>query len=600
VAENLGEGAAFIASGTAAGAGVSAAVGGMGLVGGFGGVGIGMAPVAAAGGVVGAAAYGAFCAIGEGDAAAFGAIGIGAVGGIGVSSVIGGMGLSFGGTAVGIGMGTMAAAGGVVGLAAYGIAKLIDQTGSGETAAQAFSRMEEKVLQMEAYTSALIELEAELSGEAWMQKFAALEIEDELKALKAQTRKKNSSYFNFYPSNSPTLPFTPAFKHVNAPNSSQQDSQSTPASITSKNHENWCCINTLKGHSGSVNSLAISRDGETIASASDDKTVILWNLKTSKRVWTFVGSSQEVYAVAISPDNQAIASGDFDRKITRWNLPNKELIGTLFYLNNPYSHSGFIYSLAFSPDGKTIVSGSADKTIRLWEPDTGKLKLTLNGHSEAVLSVAISPDSKIVVSGIADKTIRFWDLISGKETRILTGHSGWITSIAISPDGQILASVSTDGTIKLWNLHAGELLRTFSGQGVAIFSVAISPNREIIASGSQKEIKLWNLSTGELLDTLSGRYPVAFSADGQTLVSGGEGGNIKIWRQSAMSEFTPEPVLSGELSQVLVVNKNTAAEEVKLAYRRLARHYHPDVNTSANAKANMQAIIEAYKQFRQQ
>ncbi|HBE33454.1 MAG TPA: hypothetical protein DDW76_20835 [Cyanobacteria bacterium UBA11369] len=582
----------------------------MGLVGGFGGVGIGMAPVAAAGGVVGAAAFGAFCAIGEGDAAAFGAIGLGAVGGIGVSSAIGGMGLSFGGAAVGIGIGTMAAAGGVFGLAAYGIAKLIDQAGSGETAAQAFSRMEEKVLQMEAYTSALMELmelEAELSGEAWMQKFAALEIEDELKALKAQSRKKNSSYFNFSPSNSLTLRFTPVFQHGNTPNSSQQDSQSTRAdipeqtlSITSKNPENWCCINTLKGHSGSVNSLAISRDGETIASASDDKTVILWNLKTSKRVWTFVGSSQEVYAVAISPDNQAIASGDFDRKITRWNLPNKELIGTLFYLNNPYSHSGFVYSLAFSPDGKTIVSGSADKTIRLWQPDTGKLKRTLNGHSEAVLSVAISPDSKIVISGSADKTIRFWDLSSGKQTRILTGHSGSITSIAISPDGQIMASGSTDGTIKLWNLHAGELLRTFSGQGVAIFSVAISPNGEIIASGSKKEIKLWNLSNGELLHALSGRYPVAFSADGQTLVSGGEGSNIKIWRKSVMSELTPDSVLSGEWWEVLGVNKNTAAEEVKLAYRRLARHYHPDVNPSANAKANIQAIVEAYKKFRHQ
>lgn len=598
MAGNLGEGAAFIASGTAAGAGVSAAVGGMGLVGGFGGVGIGMAPVAAAGGVVGAAAYGAFCAIGEGDAAAFGAIGLGAVGGIGVSSAIGGMGLSFGGTAVGIGMGTMAAAGGIVGLAAYGIAKLIDRAGSGETAAQAFSRMEEKVLQMEAYTSALMELEAELSGEAWKQKFAALEIEDELKALKAQTRKKNSSYFNFSPSNSPTLPFNPVLK---------RDSQSTPAdipeetlSITSKNPENWCCINTLKGHSGSVNSLAISRDGETIASASDDKTVILWNLKTAKQAWIFVGSSQEVYAVAISPDNQAIASGDFDRKITRWNLPNKELIGTLFYLNTPYSHSGFVYSLAFSPDGKTIVSGSADKTIRIWEPDTGKLKRTLNGHSEAVLSVAISPDSKIIVSGSADQTIRFWDLNSGKQIRVITGHSGWITSIAISPDGQIFASGSTDGTIKLWNLHAGELLRTFSGQQVAIFSVAISPNGEIIASGSKNEIKLWNLSNGELLHTLSGRYPVAFSADGQTLVSGGEGGNIKIWRKSVVSELTPDSVLSGEWWEVLRVNKNTAAEEVKLAYRRLARHYHPDVNRCANAKANMQAIVEAYKKFRHQ
>ncbi|BAZ27410.1 hypothetical protein NIES4073_83290 [Kalymmatonema gypsitolerans NIES-4073] len=79
--QNSTTGAAFIAGGSLAGAGVSATLGGMGLAGGFGGVGIGTAPVVAAGGVVGAAAYGAFKAIAQGDAVAFGAMGIGAIGG---------------------------------------------------------------------------------------------------------------------------------------------------------------------------------------------------------------------------------------------------------------------------------------------------------------------------------------------------------------------------------------------------------------------------------------------------------------------------------------------------------------------------------------
>ncbi|MGA9378675.1 MAG: hypothetical protein WBV73_07880 [Phormidium sp.] len=100
MSDNLTEGAAFISTGTFTGAAVSTTFGNMGLVGGFGGIGIGFAPVAAAGGVVGAATYGAFQAIGEGDATAFGALGIGAVGGVGFYSAVGGMGLSFGGTAI--------------------------------------------------------------------------------------------------------------------------------------------------------------------------------------------------------------------------------------------------------------------------------------------------------------------------------------------------------------------------------------------------------------------------------------------------------------------------------------------------------------------
>jgi hypothetical protein len=188
VVKNSGTSTAFIAGGIVAGAGVSTAFGGMGLAGGFGAVGIGTVPVVCAGAVASAAAYGAFKAIAEGDATAYGAMGIGAAGGAGISSVVGSMGLVAPkiGLAFGIGTVPMAAAGAVVGLAAYGIAKLLDETGTSETPAQLFDRMEEKVLQMEDYSTALIELDLFLSGEDLNHKFVALEVEDELEALKAQ------------------------------------------------------------------------------------------------------------------------------------------------------------------------------------------------------------------------------------------------------------------------------------------------------------------------------------------------------------------------------------------------------------------------------
>jgi len=193
MAENSAESVVFIAGGATAGASVSVTVGGMGLAGGFGAVGIGMAPVTVAGAVAGAAAYGAFRAIADGDSAAFGAIGIGALGGAGVSATVGGMGLAGGFGAVGIGMGTMAAAGGVVGLGVYGLYQAFKQEPGQRMAGaiDAFGRMESKVLETEAYTQALLELELEalerkLLGNAVEQKFVALEMEQELQALKAQ------------------------------------------------------------------------------------------------------------------------------------------------------------------------------------------------------------------------------------------------------------------------------------------------------------------------------------------------------------------------------------------------------------------------------
>ncbi len=298
-------GAAFIAGGSVAGAGVSAAVGGMGLAGGFGAVGIGTVPVVGAGAVAGAAAYGAMNAIAQGDAAAFGAMGIGAIGGAGVSNVIGGMGLVAPkiGLAFGIGTVPMAGVGAVVGLAAYGIAKLLDESGISESPAQLFERMEEKVLQVDAYSAAVIELDLFLSGEDLKQEFAALEVEDELQALK--TKRHNPRISNSSPS---ITPETSAF------NTEEVISLNTQAS------ETWRCVQTLHCHSAAVNAIAISPDGNTLISGSDDRQVNLWNLKTGKWLYTFSGQAEAVLSVAISPDGQQIASACVDRKISNWQL----------------------------------------------------------------------------------------------------------------------------------------------------------------------------------------------------------------------------------------------------------------------------------------
>lgn len=128
VAGNLkpGEGAAFIAGGVAAGAAISQTVGGMGLAAAGTAVGIGAPHLIAAGAVAGTAAYGAKKAIENRDPLALGAAALGAVGGAGVSATVGKMGLLAAGSGFSIGMAPVAAAGAVVGLGGYGLLRLLD------------------------------------------------------------------------------------------------------------------------------------------------------------------------------------------------------------------------------------------------------------------------------------------------------------------------------------------------------------------------------------------------------------------------------------------------------------------------------------------
>ena len=174
-----------------------------------------------------------------------------------------------------------------------------------------------------------------------------------------------------------------------------------------------------------------------------------------------------------------------------------------------------------------------------------------------------------------------------------------MTSVAISTDGKNIVSGSTDSTIKLWDIATGELIRTFAGEAGKIFTVSISHDSKIIASGSNDKITIWDLATGEILQTLAGRYPLAFSPDGKNLVTGSNSGKIKIWQQSFSCNQSPKEILlSGEWWEILGVDQNANREEVKRAYRNLARQYHPDLNPSPTAKVNMQKIVSAYKQYR--
>ncbi len=589
--DNSKESVVFIAGGAGVGAGVYAAVGGVGLAGSFGAVGIGMMPMAAVGGVAGAAVYGAFKAIEEGDTAAFGAIGIGAIGGVGISGAVGGMGLAGSFGAVGIGMGSMAAAGGVVGLGIYGLYKAVKQQ-PGERMAgaiDALGRMESKVFEQEYYTQALLELDPVWAESAWEQKFTAWELDAELEALKNQTFTSSNSTTN--KSNFTTdLP----------PQTNQTAASPTETAVVPIETKTWKCQKILKGHTAGVNTIAISPDGETIVSGSDDKTVSLWNLNTGKQIFTFFGQERQVYAAAISPDGNMLVTGGLDHKITSWQLNTKTFLRPLLSPNSPYSHLGFISCLTFSRDRKILASASGDKTIRLWGGYSGELKRTLNGHSDTVYAIAISPDGEMIASGSADKTIRVWSLNSFEQPRILTGHSGCVTAVAITPDGKIIVSGSTDATIKLWDIHSRELLRTINGESDQILSIAIAPDGQTIASSSSKSVKIWHLDSGKLIDTLSGINPVVFSPDGQKLITGSKGGLMKIWYQILGDDKSSHNhLVSGEWWEVLGIGVDADADIVKLAYRALARQYHPDLNSAVSAIAKMQIINRAYEEFLQ-
>jgi len=506
-------------SGSMVGATVYSTVGGAGIVGGFGGLGLGLGTMMGTGAIAGSALYGGIKAIEDGDHSALGFTGVGAIGGMATYGVVGGMGLSMGGTAVGIGMGTMAMAGGIIGLGVYGIAKMVEGKQIKESFADIYSRMDDKLSYLEAYNQAMMELDPTFSELIFMQKMADLEIESELEELKAKMAKQAKLI------NQNNL-------KQNQINQSYQVNSATTKTVqkpTIINQNSWQHHYTFKGHNQKINAFAFNKNGQILASGCDDQTITLRNIYTGEKITQFFGLKSGCYALDLQ-DN-LLVGGSFDQNISCWKIDTKSFAQTFIKPRINHSHQGSITSLLFSPTGKYLFSGSSDQMINVWEVLNRRHITTLKGHESGITCLALSRDCNYLVSGDLDDQIIVWQVKKQYQNYHLKGHLSTITDLVICPDHQTLFSSSLDYSVKKWELKTGELMFSFTPHSSPILSMALHPNGKILATASAQEVKLWDISTLELLTIIQGENPIIFSPDGQFLVTGSQQGIINIWKK---------------------------------------------------------------------
>jgi WD40 repeat protein len=191
--------------------------------------------------------------------------------------------------------------------------------------------------------------------------------------------------------------------------------------------------------------------------------------------------------------------------------------------------------LALSADGKYLAAGEIEGALEVWDAKTWKRIHSWDAHQEAVTAIGIRPAGDLLATGGMDETIKLWSIKTGRLVKVLEGHQGCVTSLAFSPDGKLLASASTMGPARLWDVETGRVAHRFRHRGETL-SVAFSPDGKTLALGGSA-VYLWDLQARREKTNLERHYrPVrtlAVSADGRTVITGGDDGAICWWDRTS-------------------------------------------------------------------
>jgi WD40 repeat protein len=337
-----------------------------------------------------------------------------------------------------------------------------------------------------------------------------------------------------------------------------------------------------QGHSGVVNAMQFSADGNILISVSEDKTIRFWDtqsgtLNKTLRTQSGKGPDGAIYTASLSPEGTYLAIGGYftENEIRIINLQRKQDVVIL------RGHENVINKLTFSKNGRFLASASADRTVRIWALSynkgaiQGSLLHTFTGHSGQVFDVDISPSGKQVISASADGTLRLWQLEQDQEPVVMQMHIDKVYSCVFSPDGKYIVSGGNKGKVILWN-EIGTFNSIIGNMDSAVGQLNFTSYNKLFASA--RDIKIFTIPSGNLIGTIPKQAKnvnaAALYEDKHFASTASTTGKIiirDIQNQTILSEIEGNGVLSLEVASdndgVVAISKNpgslTAAFDFK-------------------------------------
>jgi WD40 repeat protein len=235
-------------------------------------------------------------------------------------------------------------------------------------------------------------------------------------------------------------------------------------------------IRVVEAHQGWIRALAVSPDGERIATCGNDNLIKLWESADGKLIAQLSGHASHVYNVAFHPSDESLVSCDLKGVIKEWDIASGSLKRDLAPAAALYKYDttfradiGGARSIAFSADGKQLAVGGITNVTNAFA-GIGEVAIVLVEMSKGNIARQLEAKDKVrgVTWGVAQHPDGFWIGLSGG------GGGGWLyfwkgdsanefhklklandgRDLSLSPDKTQLAVAHADKTLRLYALHA--------------------------------------------------------------------------------------------------------------------------------------------------
>src|SRR5271169_1731939 len=242
----------------------------------------------------------------------------------------------------------------------------------------------------------------------------------------------------------------------------------------------------MRFHDNAVNAVAWLKDGR-IVTAGADAHIAIWTQGKPEPDRVLDGHTGPIAGLAVSGDGQWLASASWDHTVRLWPLAG----GAPRVLEG---HAQNVNGVAFTPDSSALVSAGYDATLRIWRLADGAV--SVHNLPTPLNSVAVATDGEIVAAG-ADGKVYFLTP-QGDQRGDVQASPTPIIAVALSPDGRLVAAAGIRGSVAVIERNSRKLERTLIGPGLPVWSVAFFPDsRTLLTGGTDRTIRRWDAISGE-------------------------------------------------------------------------------------------------------